>query len=54
MSPQIPRDTRTEDVVRSRPPDSWDDFFEMTKTVEFPEEFLADRDNRPPQKRRLF
>ena len=50
----IRRDPRTGDVVLSPRPDSWDDFFELTKTVEFPKEFLTERDNRPPQKRRLF
>ena len=54
MSPQIRLDRRTGDVVLSRRTASWDDFFELTKTVEFPEKFLAERDNWPPQKRRLF
>jgi antitoxin VapB len=49
----IRRDPRTGDVVLSGRPDSWDDFFELTKTVEFPEEFLTERDNRPSQKRKF-
>ena len=50
----IRRDQRTGDVVLSKRPDSWEDFFELTETVDFPEDFLTVRDNRPPQKRRLF
>ena len=50
----VRRDPATGDVILSRRPDSWKDFFELMKTVEFPEDFLADRKDPPPQKRRLF
>jgi len=50
----VRRDPGTGDVILSRRPDSWRDFFELMKTVEVPEDFLADRKDAPPQKRRLF
>ncbi len=50
----IRRDPATGDVVLSRRPESWEDFFELADTTDVPEEFMADRDNRPPQKRKLF
>ncbi len=50
----IRRDPATGDVVLSRRPESWEDFFELADTTEIPEKFMADRDNRPPQKRKLF
>jgi len=50
----VRRDSATGDVILSRRPDSWIDFFDLMKTIEFPEDFLADRKDTPPQKRRLF
>jgi antitoxin VapB len=50
----VRRDSATGDVILSRRPESWDGFFEMMKTVEVPEDFLADRKDAPPQKRELF
>jgi antitoxin VapB len=50
----VRRDPATGDVILSRRPGSWKDFFELMKTVEVPEDFLADRKDTPPQKRRLF
>jgi len=50
----VRRDPATGDVILSRRPDSWKDFFELMKTVEVPEDFLSDRRDRPPQKRDLF
>jgi antitoxin VapB len=42
------------DVILSRKPESWDDFFEFMETVNVPENFLSDRNDAPPQKRKLF
>lgn len=42
------------DVVLSRKPESWDDFFELLRTIEIPEDFLSERNDTPPQKRKLF
>jgi antitoxin VapB len=50
----IRRDPDTGDVILSRRPESWKDFFELMKTIEVPEDFLADREDQPPQKRDLF
>jgi antitoxin VapB len=50
----VRRDPATGDVILSRRPESWQDFFELMKTIDVPEDFLADREDAPPQKRRLF
>jgi antitoxin VapB len=50
----VRRDPATGDVILSRRPESWQDFFELMKTIEVPNDFMADRDNAPPQKRELF
>ena len=50
----IRRDPATGDVILSRRPESWQDFFELMKTVDVPDDFLTDRDDTPPQKRRLL
>ena len=48
------RRTVSGDVILSRKPESWQDFFELMKTVDVPEDFLADRKDTPPQTRDLF
>lgn len=50
----VRRDLTTGDVILSRRPESWEDFFDWMKTVDIPKDFLADRKDAPPQKRRLF
>jgi antitoxin VapB len=50
----IRRDPVSGDVILSRRPESWQEFFELMKSVEVPDNFLADRQDRPPQKRDLF
>jgi antitoxin VapB len=50
----VRRDPRTGDVILSRRPESWQDFFELLKKIDIPEDFLSDRDHTPPQKRDLF
>ncbi len=50
----VRRDSSTGDVILSRRPESWKDFFALMKTIDVPEDFLADRQDAPPQKRRLF
>jgi antitoxin VapB len=42
------------DVVLSRKPNSWRDYFDRIKDIEFPENFLEDIPDLPPQKRNLF
>ncbi len=50
----IRRDPETGDVVLSRRPDSWQEFFELADGIGVPDDFLADRGDLPPQKRKLF
>lgn len=50
----VRRDPRSGDVILSRRPESWQDFFDLLDGLALPDNFLAHRDNAPPQKRRLF
>jgi antitoxin VapB len=50
----VRRDPATGDVILSRRPESWEDFFEMMRNIEVPSDFLAGRDDALPQKRKLF
>jgi antitoxin VapB len=50
----VRRDAATGDVILSRRPESWRDFFESTESGDVPEDFMADRKDVPPQKRDLF
>lgn len=49
----IRRDPESGDIVISRRPDSWQAFFDLADRIGIPDEFLSDRDNVPPEKRRL-
>jgi antitoxin VapB len=50
----IRQDPETGDVVLSRRPDSWETFFELADKAPVPKDFMAERDDQPPQKRKLF
>lgn len=50
----VRRDPATGDVILSRRPESWQDFFDLTDTLDLPDNFMADRRDKPPQKRKLF
>jgi antitoxin VapB len=51
----IRRDPLTGDVVLSRRPDSWDDFFALDATTEVPSDFMSDADrNQGDQSRDPF
>lgn len=50
----VRRDPATGDVILSRRPDSWKDFFDLVDTLDIPDDFMSDLDLRPPQKRKLF
>jgi antitoxin VapB len=50
----VRRDPATGDVILSRRPESWEDFFDLTGTLDIPEDFMADRKDAPAQKRKLF
>ena len=50
----VRRDLATGDVILSRRPDSWEDFFDLTEKIEIPEDFLSNRRDAAPQKRKLL
>ena len=50
----IRKDPETGDVIISKKPGSWDDFFKMMEKIEIPENFMSERDNEIPQERDLF
>ena len=50
----IRRDPKTGDVILSRRPEPWKEFFELADRAGVPEDFLSDRGDAPPQKRKLF
>ena len=50
----VRRDPQTGDVILSRRPESWKDFFDLLKTLDVPDDFLSDRGDQEPQKRKLF
>ncbi len=50
----VRRDPATGDVILSRRPDSWQDLFDLADTLDIPDDFMSDRDNPPPQRRKLF
>jgi len=50
----VRKDPNTGDVILSRRPESWESFFELTKQTAIPEDFMSDRNDAPPQKRKLF
>ena len=50
----IRQDPATGDVVLSRRPDSWRSFFALADQVSVSEDFMTQRRDHPPQKRKLF
>lgn len=50
----VRRDATTGDVILSRRPESWKDFFSLMNSLNLPDDFLAGRKDTPPQKRNLF
>jgi antitoxin VapB len=50
----IRKDPVSGDIVLSRKPGSWDDFFKLADANAVPQDFMADRDNDPPPDRNLF
>ena len=47
----IRRDETTGDVIISRRPGSWEEFFALTRSMKVPSDFMADRKDASPQKR---
>jgi antitoxin VapB len=50
----IRQDPATGDVILSRRPESWESFFKLVAEAGVPDDFMSDRDDHPPQKRKLF
>lgn len=50
----IRRDPMTGDVVLSRKPSDWEDFFHLQEASDIPQDFLADRGDQSVQPRELF
>lgn len=48
----VRRDPETGDVILSKRPGTWDEFFEFARTIDIPDDFLPQRDRRmsmPPK-----
>ena len=50
----IRKDPESGDVIISKKPGTWDDFFKLLETIDIPEDFMTERDNEIPQDRNLF
>jgi antitoxin VapB len=50
----IRKDAETGDVILSRKPGTWDDFFELVDSLEIPRDFISSRENEPASERHLF
>jgi len=50
----IRKDPQTGDVILSRKPGNWNDFFKLVKTSAVPKDFMADRDNEMLEDKDLF
>jgi len=50
----IRKEPDTGDIILSRKPRSWDNFFKLMETIDVPEDFMADRDNELPSDRDMF
>ena len=50
----IRQDPSTGDVILSRRPEYWANFFELTEQVKVPEDFMSDRGDQAPEERELL
>ncbi|MBF0277544.1 MAG: antitoxin [SAR324 cluster bacterium] len=50
----IRKDSETGDVIISKKPGSWDDFFDLLETINVPQNFMAERDNKIEEEKELF
>ncbi|MEY8689729.1 MAG: antitoxin [Leptothrix sp. (in: b-proteobacteria)] len=50
----VRRDPATGDVVLSRKPGDWEDFFALQDSAELPQDFLTDRVDPPTEPREVF
>lgn len=50
----IRRDPESGDVIISKKPGSWEDFFKMLESTDVPDDFMSERDNDVIEDRDLF
>ncbi|GHT92438.1 antitoxin [Betaproteobacteria bacterium] len=50
----IRRDPKTNEVVLSPKPATWQSFFELADRTEIPTDFMAEREDLPAEERNLF
>ena len=50
----IRKDPQSGDVILSKKPGNWDEFFELVASCEIPQDFMADRESEAPKERDLF
>ncbi len=50
----IRKDPETGDVIISKKPGSWGDYFKLIDTIDVPNDFMAERDNEISPERELF
>ena len=50
----ISQDPATGDIILSKKPGTWEDFFAQADAVGVPTDFMAERANEPAQERDLF
>ncbi len=50
----IRKDSETGDMIISKKPGNWDDFFKIIESIDVPDDFMVERDNEIPQDRNLF
>ncbi len=50
----IRKDPKTGDVIISRKPGSWDDFFKLIESSNIPDDFMSERDNDSLKDKDLF
>ena len=50
----IRKDLKTGDLILSKKPNTWDDFFELANTRDVPDDFMDDRLNEPIDDKDLF
>ena len=50
----IHQDPESGDVILSRKPGSWDDYYDLTAKLEIPKDFMDERANEKPEERDLF
>ncbi len=50
----IRKDDETGDVIISKKPGNWSDFFKLIESFDVPDDFMDERDNDIPQDRDVF